>query len=88
MIGDLSIEEAVEKANGELDEIIDGDPLVEMQKKQYPEYAEWMKDFYKRLRKERPLKLFDMVKIDDELKDAIDSFNREYGDFDWDELIK
>lgn len=32
IIGDLSIEEAVKSANEELNEIIDGDPLVEMQK--------------------------------------------------------
>lgn len=32
MTGEMSIGEAVEKGNNELDEIIDGDPLVEMQK--------------------------------------------------------
>ena len=33
LIGDITIEEAVKKANSELNQIIDGDPLVEMQKK-------------------------------------------------------
>ncbi|MBD3307179.1 extracellular solute-binding protein [candidate division KSB3 bacterium] len=32
LIGDMSIEEALQMANEELNEIIDGDPLVEMQK--------------------------------------------------------
>jgi len=32
LIGDITIEEAVRKANQELNQIVDGDPLVEMQK--------------------------------------------------------
>ena len=32
MVGDLTIEEALKRANEELNEIIEGDPLVEMQK--------------------------------------------------------
>lgn len=32
LIGDITIEEAVQKADVELNKIIDGDPLVEMQK--------------------------------------------------------
>mgnify|MGYP006304451325 CR=1 FL=1 len=33
MIGDISIEQAAQKIAAELDEIVEGDPLVEMQKK-------------------------------------------------------
>jgi multiple sugar transport system substrate-binding protein len=33
MIGDISLEQAAQKIDSELNEIVEGDPLVEMQKK-------------------------------------------------------